>query len=118
MNIKFNICLAVNYFKTNIIKIQLLKLDKSKQNIILTSPYEYNVYKKLNLYDENSMHKAGLARYDRLNNLQKNVSEKKCILLSFSYRAFENSIYQESLTYYKNFKYLTPLTIFWKKCKA
>ena len=94
------ICHAVNYFKTNIIKIQLLKLDKSKQNIILTSPYEYNVYKKLNLFDENSMHKAGLARYDRLNNLQKNVSEKKCILLSFSYRAFENSIYQESLYIY------------------
>ena len=91
------ICHAVNYFKTNIIKDQLMKLDKSKQNIILTSPYEYNLYKKLNLYDENSMHKAGLARYDRLNNLEKNLSEKNCILLSFTYRSFNNSIYQESL---------------------
>ena len=61
------ICHAVNYFKTSIIKIQLSRLDKRKQNIILTSPYEYNLYKKLNLYDDMSMHKAGLARYDRLN---------------------------------------------------
>jgi len=91
------ICHAVNYFKTNIIKYQLLNLDKRKQNIILTSPYEYNLYKKLNLYDEKSMYKAGLARYDRLNNLQKNVSEKNCILLSFTYRDFNNYIYQNSL---------------------
>ena len=97
------ICHAVNYFKTNIIKDQLLKLEKSKQNIILTSPYEYNLYKKLNLYDEKSMHKAGLARYDRLNNFQKNVSEKNCILMSFTYRGFNNSIYRNSL-----FKKNTP----------
>ena len=76
---------------------QLMKLHKSKQNIILTSPYEYNLYKKLNLYDENSMYKVGLARYDRFNNVNKNVSEKICILLSFTYRSFNDSLYQKSL---------------------
>jgi hypothetical protein len=100
------ICHAVNYFKTNIIKDQLLKLEKSKQNIILTSPYEYNLYKKLNLYDEKSMHKAGLARYDRLNNFQKNVSEKNCILMSFTYRGFNNSIYRNSLFKKNRINYL------------
>ena len=91
------ICHAVNYFKTSIIKIQLSRLDKSKQNIILTSPYEYKLYKKLNLYEEKAMHKGGLARYDRLNYLQKNISEKECILVSFTYRSFRKSIYKKSL---------------------
>jgi len=94
------ICHAVNYFKTSIIKIQLSKLDKNKQHIILTSPYEYNLYKKLNLYDENAMHKGGLARYDRLNYIQKNFTERKCILVSFTYRSFKNYLYKRSL--YKN----------------
>lgn len=91
------ICHAVNYFKTSIIKIQLSRLDKSKQNIILTSPYEYKLYKKWNLYEEKAMHKGGLARYDRLNYLQKNISEKECILVSFTYRSFRKSIYKKSL---------------------
>ena len=91
------ICHAVNYFKTSIIKIQLSRLDKRKQNIILTSPYEYNLYKKLNLYDDMSMHKAGLARYDRLNYIKKNTSEKDCILVSFTYRSFKEPIYNKSL---------------------
>ena len=91
------ICHAVNYFKISIIKTQLSKLYKSKQNIILTSPYEYNLYKKLKLYDKNSMHKGGLARYDRLNYVQKNLSEKECILVSFTYRSFKKYIYDKSL---------------------
>ena len=95
------ICHAVNYFKTHIIKIQLSRLDKRKQNIILTSPYEYNLYKKFNLYDNNSMHKGGLARYDRLNYVKKNSSENKCLLISFTYRSFKNSIFKKSL-YKKN----------------
>ena len=91
------ICHAVNYFKIYTIKYQILNVVKRKQNIILSSPYEYNLFKKLNLYDEKSMHKGGLARYDRLNNIKKNSSEKECILISFTYRAFNNSVYEKSL---------------------
>ena len=87
----------MNYFKTSIIKIQLSKLDQKKQNIILTSPYEYKFYKKLKLYKENSMHKGGLARYDRLKQVKKNEKEKDCILISFTYRSFKNSVYEQSL---------------------
>ena len=100
------ICHAVNYFKTSIIKIQLSGLCKSKQNIILTSPYEYNLYKKLKLYDKNSMHKGGLARYDRLNYVKKNMSEKECILVSFTYRSFKKYIYDKSLFKKKTYKLL------------
>ena len=91
------ICHAVNYFKTSVIKVQLSRLDKSKHNIILTSPYEYKLYKKMNLYEEKAFHKGGLARYDRLNYIQKNISEKECILVSFTYRAFRKSEYKKSL---------------------
>ena len=47
------------------------------------------------------MHKAGLPRYDRLSTLSssinKNNSENKCILISFTYREYDNDIYQKSL---------------------
>ena len=100
------ICHAVNYFKTSIIKDQLSGVEKSKQNIILSSPYEYNLYKKMNLYDEKIMHLGGLARYDRLNFIQKNKSENDCILISFTYRAFDDSIYQKSLFKENTYKLL------------
>ena len=93
------ICHAVNYFKTSVIKMQLSKLYKGKQNIILTSPYEYNLYKKFNLYNEKSMHKGGLARYDRFISTKKNLAEGQCILISFTYRSFKKSIYNKSLSY-------------------
>ena len=91
------ICHAVNYFKTSVIKKQLSRLDKKKQNIILASPYEFNLYKKMNLYDVRIMHKGGLARYDRLNGEKKFLNEKKCILISFTYRSFKKSVFDKSL---------------------
>ena len=100
------ICHAVNYFKTSVIKLQLSKLDEKKQNIILTSPYEYNLYKKINLYNERSMHKGGLARYDRFNYIKKNLTENQCILISFTYRSFKKSIYNESLFKKNTYKLL------------
>lgn len=51
------------------------------------------------------MHKAGLPRYDRLNSFQKNESENKCILISFTYRKYNNDVYQKSL-YKKNLETL------------
>ena len=105
------ICHAVNYFKTSIIKMQLSQLAKLKQNIILTSPYEYNLYKKLNLYNERSMHKGGLARYDRFNYIKKNMTEKQCILISFTYRSFEKAIYNKSLFKKNTYKLLNDRTL-------
>ena len=90
---------AVNYFKKNTIAIELKKLVKEKQNIIMTSPYEYNLYKKINLYEEKAMHPAGLPRYDRLVNSTKNESENDCVLISFTFRNYDDSIFEKS--YYK-----------------
>jgi len=91
------LCHAVNYFKKNQIKAELLKLDEEKKNIILTSPYEYNLYIKMNLYNNKSMHFAGLPRYDLFSKKQKYNNNEKCILISFTYRSYNNSIYVNSL---------------------
>ena len=62
---------AVGYFKKTIIKNQLIDMKINKRNIIVTSPYEYNFYKKHLNYSDNYMYKAGLPRYDRFNSIKK-----------------------------------------------
>ena len=88
---------AVGYFKKKIIEKQLIFVKKNKRNIIVTSPYEYNYYKKILKYSDNYMYKAGLPRYDRFNSIKKNNSEKQCILITFTYRKYSNNIYKKSL---------------------
>ena len=91
------ICHAVNYFKINQIKDELLKLEQEKQNIILTSPYEYNLYNKMNLYNKKSMHFAGLPRYEQLSMNKHESNNETCILATFTYRSYNHSIYVNSL---------------------
>lgn len=92
------LCHAVNYFKKQQIKIELLKLEEKKKHIIITSPYEYDLYIKMKLYNKTSMHIAGLSRYERFSNKKTNhYKEKNCILTSFTYRSYNNSIYIKSL---------------------
>ena len=52
----------------------------------------------MNLYSEKSMHKAGLPRYQRFKiKKETTYNDKNCILTSFTYRSFNNSIYVKSL---------------------
>ena len=88
---------AIGYFKTKIISEQFIYLNEDKRNIIVSSPYEYDFYKKKLKYRDKYMHKAGLPRYDKLNLIQKNISENNCILISFTYRKYPNIIYNKSL---------------------
>ena len=96
---------AIGYFKTKIISEQFINLNEEKRNIIVSSPYEYDFYKNKLKYKDKYMHKGGLPRYDRLNFIQKNISENKCILISFTYRKYPNIIYDKSL-YKKNLEIL------------
>jgi len=96
---------AIGYFKSKVISVQFNNLRKDKRNIIISSPFEYEKYKKQLKYSDSYMHKAGLPRYDRLNSIQRNISESKCILISFTYRKFNNYVYQKSL-YKKNLETL------------
>ena len=96
---------AIGYFKTRIISEQFIYLNEDKRNIIISSPYEYDFYKNKLKYKDKYMHKAGLLRYDKLNLAQKNISENKCILISFTYRKYSNIIYNKSL-YKKNLEIL------------
>ena len=43
------------------------------------------------------MYKAGLPRFDRFQNIKKNKYEKKCILVSFTYRKYNEKLYNKSL---------------------
>ena len=96
---------AIGYFKTKIIAPQFDALKEYKRNIIVSSPFEYEFYKKKLKYKDEYMHKAGLPRYDRFNSIKRNKSEKKCILVSFTYRKYSNIIYNNSL-YKKNLEKL------------
>ena len=93
-------CLKINhgirYFKNRNYN-ELTSLNKGKRNTIISSPYEYNIYKyKFNfLYKE--IHKAGLPRFDRFDKIIKNKSEKECILIFFTYRSYDNARYDISL---------------------
>lgn len=88
---------AIGFFKTKIIANQFDNLIEKKRNIIISSPYEYNKYKNNYKYNDSYMYKAGLPRYDLLQSFERNNSEKKCILINFTYRKYNNDIYNISL---------------------
>ena len=88
---------ALGYFKTKVISVQFNNLIMNKRNIIVSSSYEFEKYKKILKYNESYMYKAGLPRYDRFKLTHKNISENNCILISFTYRKYNNEIYKDSL---------------------
>ena len=88
---------AIGYFKTKIIESQFDNLIENKRNIIISSPYEYDKYKNNYKYNDSYMYKAVLPRYDLFQSFKRNISEKKCILISFTYRKYNNIIYNKSL---------------------
>jgi len=76
---------------------ELFILEKTKRNTIISSPYEYNIYiNKYKLLDE-QMHKEGLPIFDRFDKIRNNKTEKQCILISFTYRSYNNAYYDISL---------------------
>ena len=89
---------AINYFKYRSIIIEGKHLDNDiRKNVILSSPFENFVYQKLNIYKNKSFYIAGIPRYDRFQYTKKNESEKDCILVSFTYREYNNTIYEKGL---------------------
>ena len=88
---------GIRYFKKKIESYDFDHLIRDKRNLILTSPFEYDLLIKQFNHSEKYLHKAGMPKYDRFNNIKKNESEKDCILVSFTYRKYDNSIYNQSL---------------------
>ena len=95
---------GIRYFKTKMEELDFYYLIRSKRNVISTSPFEYQLLIKYN-NSENYIHKAGLTKYDRFAFIKKNESEKDCILISFTYRSYDNETFEKSLLK-KNFKSL------------
>lgn len=87
---------GVRFFKKDIGNYELQDINKTKFNTIITSPLEYEIYKNTYNLSDNNMFKAGLPRHDRFINIHNDVLENKCILIAFTYRKFNNSIYKVS----------------------
>ena len=92
---------GITYFKNNFISSEFMYLNENKRNIITSSPYEYNIFVNKFNYSDKYIYKAGLARYDMYKTMKIDDNEKKCILISFTYRTFNSSYYEKSL-YKKN----------------
>lgn len=92
---------GITYFKNNFISSEFMYLNENKRNIITSSPYEYNIFINKFNYSDKYIYKAGLARYDKYKTMKIDDNEKKCILISFTYRTFNSSYYEKSL-YKKN----------------
>lgn len=86
---------GIRYFKVNSAKIEINPLWK-KVNFICSSPLEYKLLKELN-YSMDKIHNASLPRYERFQFIKKNKKEKKCILVSFTYRSYNNSFFEKSI---------------------
>ena len=96
---------GITYFKSKFISSELLYVKEEKRNIITSSPYEYNIFINKFKYSQNYIYKAGIARYDYYKEVEKDESEDDCILVTFTYRMYNSSIYENSL-YKKNLEKL------------
>ena len=96
---------GITYFKTNFISSELHYVKKEKRNIITSSPYEYNIFINKFKYSPSYIYKAGIARYDQYEAIKIDDSEEDCILVSFTYRMYNSSVYENSL-YKKNLEKL------------
>ena len=93
---------GITYFKSNFISSEFRYVNEEKRNIITSSPYEYDILLNKFNYSPSYIYKAGIARYDLYKTIK---SEEDCILVSFTYRMYNNAYYQNSL-YKKNLKKL------------
>jgi len=88
---------GIRYFKKIIDSYDFKHLIVEKRNLITTSPFEYESLINITHHSKNYIYKAGLPKYDRFKNIKKNKSENDCILISFTYRKYNNKIYEKSL---------------------
>ena len=92
---------GITYFKSNFISSEFRYVKEEKRNIITSSPYEYNIMLNKFNYSPSYIYKAGIARYDLYKANDINRTEEDCILVTFTYRMYNKTYYQNSL-YRKN----------------
>lgn len=96
---------GIKYFKFLTAKRDIIKSLENKANVICSSPFEYQLLTKRLNYSKNQIHNASIVRYERFQFIKKNDSEKKCILISFTYRSYNRFIFEKS-KYKKNLEKL------------
>ena len=90
---------GITYFKSDFdfINNELKDVEIKKRNIITSSPFEYSILVDKFKYSRNNIYKAGLARFDKYNEVNRNNLFKKCILAFFTYRYYNKTLFQKSL---------------------
>ena len=68
----------------------------NKTNIICSSPFQYEFCTQKLKYKPEQIHNSSLIRYERFQYLQKNKTNKKCILISLTYRPYSNTTFEKS----------------------
>ena len=96
---------GITYFKSNFIYPELKYVNEEKRYIITSSPYEYDIFLNKFNYSSSYIYKAGIARYDLYKTMKINRTEEECILVTFTYRMYNDTHYQNSL-YKKNLEEL------------
>ena len=96
---------GIKHFKIHIAQKEFIESLGNKINVICSSIYEYEFLTKILNYKSEYIHNASLVRYERFQFIKKNKYEKKCILVSFTYRSYNKYIFQNS-KYKKNLESL------------
>lgn len=88
---------GIRYFKKIMDNKDLMILKNIKSYLISSSIYEYKLLINKFKFPKKYIYKAGLARWDRFKYIKKKEFGKKCILISFTYRNYNNLIFENSL---------------------
>lgn len=88
---------GIRHFKIYIAKYEIISQLKNKTKIISSSPYEYeHLINELN-YSSRQIYNASLIKYERFQYIKRNKNEKRCILISFTYRPYSKKKFEKSL---------------------
>ena len=87
---------GIKHFKELYAKTEFIKDLGKKANVICSSPFEYELYTKVLNYKPEQIYNASLSRYERFKQKKVKLFEKKCILVSFTYRRYNKYIFEKS----------------------
>jgi len=87
---------GIKHFKPLFANVDFLNSSGNKKNVICSSSYEYKLLTKDSNYSYNNIFIANLARYDLFQFIKNNISEKQCILTSFTWRGYDEKFFLNS----------------------
>ena len=87
---------GIKHFKIWVAKNEIFRPLRKKAKLISSSPYEYKLLIKELKYNPSQIYNASLIRYERFQHIKKSDNEKKCLLVSFTYRPYNKFLFEKS----------------------